>query len=181
MEHKETLLDEGEKRKEGFFKKYRNLDRVSVLSIAFMLLFTAFNSADNLAAKILREDGFEGLGFYSMAALYLVFAITGFFSKGLVHKMSDNSETKRLPMFIGGLCYFLRIMFFLLPAYFKSESHSWLTSPTTITVLIIVTAMFNGFGAGILWVAQGEYLSNCASEQTKGFYFSYFFFIFMIS
>jgi len=149
--------------------------------VAFLLLFTAFNSADNLAAKVLKEDGFAGLGFYSMAALYLVFAITGFFSKGLVHKLSGTSETKRLPMFIGGLCYFVRILFFLLPAYFKTESHSWLTSPTTITVLIIVTAMLNGFGAGILWVAQGEYLSLCATEATKGFYFSYFFVIFMVS
>lgn len=84
-------------------------------------------------------------------------------------------------MFIGGLCYFVRILFFLLPAYFKTESHSWVTSPTTIAVLIIVTAMLNGFGAGILWVAQGEYLSLCATEETKGFYFSYFFVIFMVS
>jgi hypothetical protein len=162
-------------------KKYANLDRVSVLSLAFLLIFTAFNSADNLAAKVLREDGFAGLGFYSIAALYLVFAITGFVSKGLVRKLSGKSESLRIPMFIGGLCYFVRILFFLLPAYFKTESHSWLTSPTSITVLIIVTAMLNGFGAGILWVAQGEYLSLCASEETKGFYFSYFFVIFMIS
>jgi MFS family permease len=41
--------------------------------------------------------------------------------------------------------------------------------------------MLNGFGAGLLWVAQGEYVTNCATDETKGFYFSYFFIIFMIS
>jgi MFS family permease len=41
--------------------------------------------------------------------------------------------------------------------------------------------MLNGFGAGILWTAQGEYVTECATEETKGFYFSYFFIIFMIS
>ena len=64
--------------------KYHNLDRVTHVAIAFLLIFTAFNSADNLAAKVLREDDFAALGFYSMAALYLVFALTGFFSKAIV-------------------------------------------------------------------------------------------------
>lgn len=50
-----------------------------------------------------------------------------------------------------------------------------------ISGMIILTAVFNGFGAGILWVAQGEYVTLCATEETKGFYFSYFFIIFMIS
>jgi hypothetical protein len=84
--------------------KYKNIDRVTHAAFAFLLLFTAFNSADNLAAKVLREDGFDALGFYSMAALYLMFALTGFFSKAIVHKMSGDAPTKKLPMFLGGLC-----------------------------------------------------------------------------
>ena len=47
--------------------------------------------------------------------------------------------------------------------------------------MIIVTAILNGVGAGILWVSQAEYVTLCATEETKGFYFSYFFIIFMIS
>jgi MFS family permease len=140
-----------------------------------LLLFTAFNSADNLAAKVLREDGYKELGFYSMASLYLVFAITGFTSKALVNKLKTPGLGYRLPLFIGGLCYFLRILCFLMPATY-GPSHHTLTS-----VLILVTAALNGFGAGLLWVAQSAYVTSCATASTKGFYFSYFFVIFMVS
>ena len=112
-----------------------------------MLLFTAFNSADNLAAKILREDGYDALGFYSMACLYLVFAITGFASKGIVNILRTERFGYRLPLFLGGTCYFLRIMCFLLPAYYGPDHH------TLTSTLILVTAGLNGLGAGILWVS----------------------------
>ena len=167
------LLDNTEESRLPCLRKYPNLDRVTILSFAFLLLFTAFNSADNLAAKILREDGYSSLGFYSMALLYLVFAVTGFFSKSLVPYLS--SFFKPLPMILGSFCYFLRILSFLLPAYFGSNYH------TLITISILIAAIFNGFGSGILWVAQGEYMSEAATDETKGFYFSYFIMIFMVS
>jgi hypothetical protein len=31
-----------------------------------------------------------------------------------------------------------------------------------------------GFGAALIWVAQGDYISQCSSESTQGFYFGYF-------
>ncbi len=139
------------------------------------MLFTAFNSADNLAAKVLREDGYKELGFYSMASLYLVFAITGFTSKALVNKLKTDALGYRPPLFLGGLCYFFRILCFLLPASFGTSYH------TLTSVLILLTAALNGFGAGILWVSQSAYVTSCATPDTKGFYFSYFFIIFMIS
>ena len=123
-------------------------------AVSFLLLFTAFNSADNLAAKVLREDGFEELGFYSMAALYLVFAVSGFFSKAIVHAMSGSTlGAKKLPMFLGGMCYFLRILCFLLPAYYHTNPNDFPISRAVISGLIIFSAMLNGFGAGLLWTA----------------------------
>jgi len=40
--------------------------------------------------------------------------------------------------------------------------------------MLIITLMMNGFGAGIMWVALGEYFANCATNKTKGFYFGFF-------
>ena len=110
-----------------------------------------------------------------MASLYLVFAITGFTSKALVSKLKTQSLGYRLPLFIGGLCYFFRILCFLLPATYGTSYH------TLTSVLILLTAALNGFGAGLLWVAQSAYVTSCATAFTKGFYFSYFFVIFMVS
>lgn len=41
--------------------------------------------------------------------------------------------------------------------------------------------MIVGFGMGVLWVAQGEYVSLCATEETKGFYFAHFWAFYMSS
>ena len=81
-------------------------------------------------------------------------------------------------MSIGGMCYTFWIMCFLLPSYYAESLDKgkmpWYLNKTFIKVLMIVTAGINGIGAGILWVAQGKYISTCASEQNKGFYNGYF-------
>ena len=46
---------------------------------------------------------------------------------------------------------------------------------------MIISAVINGFGAAILWVAQGYYIADCANKQNKGFFYSYFWAIFMLS
>jgi MFS family permease len=50
-----------------------------------------------------------------------------------------------------------------------------------IEVLIVLTGAINGFGAGILWVAQGKFISECACDENKGFFNSYFWCFFMSS
>jgi MFS family permease len=47
--------------------------------------------------------------------------------------------------------------------------------------MLILTACINGLGAGILWVAQGKYISLCATSSTRGFINAYFWTIFMSS
>ena len=115
-----------------------------------------------------------------MACLYLVFAFGGFFSTALVNKLGV-----KLSLFIGGCCYFFRIFCFLFVAYYaeypdKRDSIFFLSRSFIIT-MILLSACVNGFGSGILWVSQGRYVSQCATDETKGFFFSYFFAIFMIS
>ena len=52
---------------------------------------------------------------------------------------------------------------------------------TLIEYLIVFTAAINGFGAGILWVAQGKFISECACDENKGFFNSFFWCFFMAS
>ena len=44
-----------------------------------------------------------------------------------------------------------------------------------------VTAAGTGFGASILWVAQGRYIANCASGVNQGLFNSIFWSIYMCS
>jgi MFS family permease len=50
-----------------------------------------------------------------------------------------------------------------------------------VYTIVLVASALNGFGSAILWVAQGKYVSLCAHEKTKGFFFSYFWLFYMSS
>jgi hypothetical protein len=62
-----------------------------------------------------------------------------------------------MSLVIGAFCYTFYVASFVLPA-FKAQmpdSDSWILNRTFIYVLILIGACINGFGAAILWVAQG--------------------------
>ena len=50
-----------------------------------------------------------------------------------------------------------------------------------VIVCLVISVIINGVGAAILWVAEGEYMSKCATEDTKGFYFGMFWSIYQAS
>jgi hypothetical protein len=129
-----------------------NFDRLLVLSFGFMLLFTAFNTAQSLATQVLADNNFGKLGFYSLALLYCVFGFCCFISLPIVKKLGA-----RMSLVIGASCYSFYVASFVLPA-FKAQmpnSDSILLNKTLCQLLILIAAVLNGFGAGILWVAQG--------------------------
>ena len=57
----------------------------------------------------------------------------------------------------------------------------WILNKNLIKFLIILTSAINGAGAGILWVSQGKFIAECACDENKGFYNSYFWAIYMSS
>jgi hypothetical protein len=111
-----------------------------------------------------------------MATLYLVFSLSSFFSPFLVTLLGDQ-----LSLFLSGLCYAFWILCFLPPALYPDhrDSSSFIFNRTFIEVLSLVSAGVNGVGAGVLWVAQGKYVGECANEQNKGVLFGYFWAFFM--
>ena len=86
-------------------------------------------------------------------------------------------------LFIGALCYTFWIVCFLLPSYYAEYEDKtnlpWYLDHNLITISLLLTAAINGAGAGILWTAQGKFISECACEENKGFFNSYFWAIFM--
>jgi len=46
-------------------------------------------------------------------------------------------------------------------------------------LLIYLAAIINGFGASILWLAEGKYIANCATDSNKGLFNGTFWAIFM--
>ena len=87
-------------------------------------------------------------------------------------------------MSLGAFCYSFWILCFLLPSFYseyEGDEKPWILNKTLIETLLIVTGAINGAGAGILWVAQGKFLAECATDENKGFFNSYFWSFFMSS
>jgi hypothetical protein len=56
-----------------------------------------------------------------------------------------------------------------------------ITGDKVCIAILYLGSILAGFGQAIIWVAQGEYISNCTTETTKGFYFGYFWAWYMAS
>ena len=50
----------------------------------------------------------------------------------------------------------------------------WYYEPTFIKVVVNLTSAITGLGGGVLWVAQGDFISACSCEENKGLFASIF-------
>lgn len=160
--------------KESLNDKYPNLRAVLILSGSFFILFMAFFSAANSAAKALRDCGFGSLGFYSLSMLYLNFGIASLWTPRIIKKLNA-----KLGMIIASLFYALwSIALGLTSAALKSVTISSMLSYNAVVVIVLTISFVSGAGCSLLWIAQGKYLSDCAEAKPakKGFYNSLFWF-----
>jgi MFS family permease len=82
----------------------------------------------------------------------------------------------KFSLFWGSTCYSFWIFCFLLPSYYteNKDSGSFLFNRTFIIIFTLFSSAVAGFGGGLLWVAQGNYMSECATDNNKGFFFGLF-------
>jgi len=52
-------------------------------------------------------------------------------------------------------------------------------SQAFVYIISIFTSFINGFGEGIAQPASGTFISDCATENSKGFFFAYFWAFYM--
>ena len=127
-----------------------NLDRLLVFSIGFFFLFTSFNTAQSLAAKVLSDNGFGSFGFYSLGLLYFVNGCSGFLGYPIVKKLGAKTS-----LIFGAFCYSAYVASFILPAFRNEnpQSDSFIYNKKFDMSVIAIGASICGFGAAILWTA----------------------------
>ena len=86
-------------------------------------------------------------------------------------------------MIVGCVFDFLWIFAQLIPALKEThpEIEIYNFSYTFIVTTNFLAATFSGLAAGLLWVAGGRYIADCATDTTSGFYFGYFWAWYMAS
>jgi len=120
------------------------------VSTGFLFLFSAFNTAQNLTTKVMKDNDFGNLGFYSLATHYCFFGICCFFSAPIVIKLGH-----RFSLLLGALTYSIYISAFILPIERANnpDNKTLQSMYGAIYGILIGVAALNGFGASVLWVA----------------------------
>jgi len=128
---------------------------VFLLGLAFMFVFTGFNTMSGIQTLIFNSatkehsggfvPGFQGNGFIASAVIYGVFSIASWLAPSIV-----AWKGPRFAMFVAGLLYAQYIAQLLYPN----------------TYLLYISAAIIGLGAPVIWTAQGNFLAICSDPET---------------
>ena len=130
---------------------------IKILSFSFFIIFFAYNGVQQFLTSYFSEQNAIRIGFWSLILIYSSLLITNFFSGFIVSKFG----VKKCLIF-GSVFYSLFI--------FSIISHN--------LFLIYLASVLLGFGASILWTAQGTFLvRSCNSSEygkNSGFFSTFF-------
>ncbi|KNA09657.1 hypothetical protein SOVF_151550 isoform A [Spinacia oleracea] len=116
---------------------------VHVLSLAFLLVFSAYGAVQNLESTV-NDEG--DLGTISLGILYVSFMIFSFFASLTVRKLGSKNA-----LLLGTTGYWLFTAANLKP--------NWYT--------MVPASVYMGFCASIIWVGQGTYLTSTARSHAR--------------
>jgi hypothetical protein len=130
--------------------------RIAYLGVAFMIMFTAFHSLQNIVAKIYDDFGYKNMGTASIILLYFVYGSFTFFAPFIIRTLGYKKS-----MFISSLGYGLFEAAGLIIALWTDIPHAlgW--------IFVMIGAVFCGAGASVIWVAQGSYVSGISDDDSK--------------
>ncbi|XP_057540953.1 UNC93-like protein 3 [Amaranthus tricolor] len=116
---------------------------VHILSLAFLLVFSAYGAVQNLESTV-NDEG--DLGTISLGILYVSFMVFSFFASLVVRKLGSKYS-----LLLGTTGYWLFTAANLKP--------NWYT--------MIPASVYMGFCASIIWVGQGTYLTSTARSHAR--------------
>ncbi|GIY97912.1 UNC93-like protein [Caerostris extrusa] len=121
------------------FSKLRIFKNLTLLSMSYLLVFTAYNGLSMLQTTMNKA---EGIGTISQAAIYILYGLSSLFlSSYVVEKLGTKGS-----LITGMACF--------VPYIASNFYPSWL--------IMIPSAMLLGFGTTIMWAAQGTYINKCS-------------------
>ena len=126
----------------------------------------------------MTNEGYDQLGFFSLALLYCTLGLGCIFSPSIMYRVGVKNA-----LVFGAICDTIWISFSIFPALKQEnpDSKSFFLSDGFIYFTTLFASVLDGCGDAVAWVAQGKYISDCATDRTKGFYFSYFWAYYMSS
>lgn len=127
---------------------------------------------------LFEQDGYDNLGFYSNAAAYLGQGTGSVFCVAILLKIGTIKSMAYFALL--NLPFIICLIFPAIKSEHLTDGYQnfFLTDGFVYTV-ILITSIANGFAMGIVQPASGNYISDCATEESKGFYFALFWCFYM--
>lgn len=134
------------------FERYN----VVAVSVAFLAIFSAYNTVQNYITSLLPGH----LGDESLSVLYITIALTVCSAPSVMGSLGE-----RRTMILGAACYVV---------YLASLMY-------VVEWIVLVTSAVIGFGAALLWVAVGVFLTKHSTADDRGFTSGFFWSTFQLS
>eukprot|EP01017_Pseudomicrothorax_dubius_P039759 TRINITY_DN613_c0_g1_i1.p1 TRINITY_DN613_c0_g1~~TRINITY_DN613_c0_g1_i1.p1 ORF type:complete len:256 (+),score=33.78 TRINITY_DN613_c0_g1_i1:115-882(+) len=155
-----------------FRKKVSPLGKLVFISLVFLIMFTAFNSIQNLVSEIYEQSGYDNLGRICLFTFNTAFCIGSFATARIVKRLGLSPS-----IFFATLPYLLASVsgIFMSACMNSKPVPAYCESPPIVITFHIVAYFVVGLGSAILWNAQSGYITVIAPKDREGSYFGIFF------
>lgn len=148
----------------------KNLFIVTYMGFVFMLLFSAFNTAQNMLPEIYSQQlNLSYLGNVTIMVIYIVLGSSNI----IIGKVMDYLSFKRA-MFIATWGYVVFLSGGVIACSCEDNKNGAGCSEGTLVALNLIFAAVVGFLSCIIWVAQVGYVSALCDEHSKAKFFGIF-------
>ncbi len=155
----------------------RNLFTVIYLGVIFMLLFSAFNTAQNMISEIYSQKlKLDYLGNVTLLVIYILLGSTNI----LVGRIMDYLSFK-WAMFIATWGYVVFLVAGAAACSCENNPDASICSEGSLVAINVICAAVLGLLACIIWVAQVGYVSALCDENSKAKYFGIFWALMQLS
>jgi len=139
------------------------LIQVVIMGLIFMFVFISFSTIQVFSAKLYGDQ----LGSNINLTLYGVFAFSCFVAPAITARLGCKKT-----MFCGILGYAALVVSGLI--YFEAGGTKENPGSFALQAVPIIGGALLGFGAAILWTAQGQLILEYTTEENRGYYFGIF-------
>ena len=155
----------------------RNFYVTLFLGVIFMLLFSAYNTAQNMISEIYSQKlNISYLGNVTLMVIYVLLGSTNIF----VGRIMDYLSFK-WAMFIASWGYILFLAAGAVACSCESNPDASYCSEGVLVTINVICAFILGLLACIIWVAQVGYVSALCDENSKAKFFGVFWALLQLS
>jgi len=141
----------------------KNIGKILYMGVCFLVIFTAFSSANNIVSEIYDQLDYESLGQLSSFIMNLatlpVMLFPGFI----------NQFTIKNSVFVGSLGFIFTLFAGAMTTICAEDnSYIWCQKRSYIYLINIICAVIAGFFSGIIWIASNRYIKACSNGANEG-------------